>query len=267
MEKQANASHKGSQGGTSEWGELLDTTFVPPFSLKGWLFILAGLVSALIVGWVLFPMALYSSPPQPFNFSHVIHTDPDIGIEGETEEEVCLYCHAFREDGTFAGIPKLETCTMCHDDPDSTMGDTEDEKIFLKEYVAEDKEVPWLVYSRQPDCVYFSHIAHVTNGEIACGHCHGDHGKRDDMPVYKENRLTGYSIDIWGRNIAGYSDGIRPVTTDLKEADKDYVRTIQTEDGEKEVVIKMTRMKMDDCAECHTVHRQEQNNACFVCHK
>jgi cytochrome c553 len=26
-------------------------------------------------------------------------------------------------------------------------------------------------------------------------------------------------------------------------------------------------MKMDDCARCHTEKGQEQNNACFVCHK
>ena len=267
MENQANASKPGSKGGSNDWGELLNTTFVPPFSLKGWLFILAGLVPALIVGWVVFPMALYSSQQQPFNFSHAIHTNPDIGIEGETEAELCGNCHMFRDDGTFAGIPTLETCTMCHDDPEMTMGESEDEKIFLTEYVAEDKEVPWLAYSRQPECVYFSHAAHVFMGELSCRHCHGDHGTRDDMPVYKKNRLTGYSIDIWGRCIAGYSENIRPVAAGMDEADKDYVRTIQTEHGEEAFVIKMSRMKMDDCAECHTAHHQEQNNACFVCHK
>jgi cytochrome c553 len=183
-------------------------------------------------------MVLYSSQEQPFRFSHAVHTNPDIGIEGETEQELCGNCHEFRDDGTFAGIPKLETCTMCHDDPDAAE-DTEYEelKVFLRNYVAEDKEVPWLVYSRQPECVYFSHIAHVKMGEISCGTCHGDHGKSEELLVYKENRLTGYSIDIWGRNIAGYK--------------------VNTWD----------RMKMDDCAECHTEKGHENNNACFVCHK
>ncbi|HBF43095.1 MAG TPA: cytochrome C, partial [Desulfobacteraceae bacterium] len=51
------------------------------------------------------------------------------------------------------------------------------------------------------------------------------------------NRMTGYSINIWGRNIAGYKTN----TWD--------------------------RMKMDDCAECHTKTGHEENNACFVCHK
>jgi len=237
MEKNVNTSEKPAGSGSKNSGGLLDSTFLPPFSLKGWLFLLAGVVPSLIVGWILFPMVLYSSQQQPFNFSHAIHTNPDIGIEGETETEVCLYCHSFRDDGTFAGIPKLETCLMCHEDPESPYGDTEDEKIFLERYVAEGEEVPWLVYSRQPDCVYFSHIAHVKMGEVSCTTCHGHHGQSEELPVYKENRLTGYSIDIWGRNIAGYK--VNPWDS----------------------------MKMDDCAECHTETGHEENNACFVCHK
>lgn len=237
MENQANASDKPRQGASFERGGLFNSRFIPPFSLKGWLFFLAGVVPALVAGWVIFPMVLYSSQQQPFNFSHAVHTNPDIGISGETELEVCMYCHYFREDGTFAGIPKLDTCTMCHNDPEFPYGESEDERIFLEEYVAEGKEVPWLVYSKQPDCVYFSHIAHVKMGEIECRTCHGDHGGSGELKPYKENRLTGYSIDIWGRNIAGYK--------------------VNTWD----------RMKMDDCAECHTEMGHEENNACFVCHK
>jgi hypothetical protein len=94
-----------------------------------------------------------------------------------------------------------------------------------------------LVYSRQPVCVYFSHIAHVKMAEIECRTCHGDLGRGETLPVYKANRLTGYSIDIWGRRISG-----------LKKNSWD-------------------RMKMDDCAECHTDMGQEKNNACFTCHK
>ena len=55
------------------------------------------------------------------------------------------------------------------------------------------------------------------------------------MPVYKEKPADRLQHRTSGAgNIAGYSDGIRPpLRPDLKEADKDYVRTIQTEDGEK----------------------------------
>ncbi len=206
---------------------------------SGLIYFFAGLIPSLFIGWILFPIALYSSHQQPINYSHSLHLDPERvdGIEGDTDLEKCLFCHTFRDDGTFAGIPKLEKCMECHDDPESPLGDSPEEERFLKEFVADEKEIPWFSYSKQPDCVYFSHIAHVKMGEQGCQTCHGDHAKTDQLPVYKENRLTGYSINIWGKNIAGYKAN----TWD--------------------------RMKMDDCAECHSKKGHEENNACFVCHK
>ncbi len=206
---------------------------------KGGIFFLAGFVGALVLGWVIFPMLLYSKQPQPMDFNHRLHMDPErvFGIDGETDLEKCLYCHAFREDGSFTGIPKLEKCTECHDDPDGPLGESDAEQAFLTKYVAEEKEIPWLSYSRQPDCVYFSHIAHVKMGELSCQTCHGDHAQTETLPLYQKNRLTGYSINIWGKRISG-----------LKKNTWD-------------------RMKMDDCAQCHTEKGHEENNACFVCHK
>jgi hypothetical protein len=216
-----------------------ESTFLPPFTLEGWIFFLGGLIPALIVGWLLYPMVLYSKQPQPLNFSHAVHMNPEKvdGIEGDTDLEKCLFCHAFRDDGTFAGIPRIEKCMECHDDPETPLGEDPEEKKFLAQYVAEEKEIPWLSYSRQPDCVYFSHIAHVKMGNLDCRTCHGDHAKTDRLPPYEKNRLTGYSRNIWGKNIAGWK--------------------LNTWD----------RMKMDDCAECHTQKGHEENNACFVCHK
>lgn len=212
-------------------------------SLRAWLegggFFVAGFIGALVVGWVIFPMVLYSKQPQPMNFNHALHMNPEKvdGISGDTEVEKCLYCHGFYEDGTFKGIPRLSSCTECHEDPGSPLGKSEDEKQFLEEYVAKNKEIPWLPYYRQPDCVYFSHIAHVKMGKLDCKVCHGDHGKTSVLPEYEANRLTGYSRNIWGKRISG----LKTNTWD--------------------------RMKMDDCAECHSKMGHEQNNACFVCHK
>ena len=98
-------------------------------------------VGVLFVGWIIFPMVLYSSNTQPV----------ELGIDASTKLETCLYCHEFREDGSFAGIPKLTKCMECHDDPESPMTETKSEEILLKDYVAEGKEIPWLSYSRQPD--------------------------------------------------------------------------------------------------------------------
>jgi hypothetical protein len=204
---------------------------------SGLAYFLAGLVPALVVGWLLFPMALYSCQPQPLQFSHAVHLNPDNGIEGNTEIEKCMTCHGFRADGTFTGVPALEACTQCHEDPDSPKGKDPEEERFLKEYVAKQKEIPWRIYSRQPDCVYFSHIAHVKMGNLDCRTCHGDHGRGEKLPPYQENRLTGYSRNIWGMNIAGYKSN------------------------------PWDRVKMDDCAECHKRSGHPENNACFVCHK
>ena len=113
-----------------------------PFQ-SGLVYILAGLIPALILGWIIFPVVLYSKQQQPINFNHALHLDPDMGIiEEDTEVEKCLYCHSFRDDGTFEGIPKLEKCMECHDDPESPMGEGENEKKFLEEYVANEAEIP-----------------------------------------------------------------------------------------------------------------------------
>ena len=206
---------------------------------RGVLFLLIGFVAALIVGWVVFPMALYSSQPQPMQFNHALHMDPAVvvGIEGETQGNRCLFCHEFGSDGTFHGIPALETCTACHADPRAPLGDSPEERRFMDEYVALGKEIPWLSYYSQPDCVYFSHVAHVKMGEMECSVCHGGHGFSESLPEYRANRLTGYSINIWGERISGRKEN----TWD--------------------------RMKMSDCADCHTRKGLEHNNACFVCHK
>jgi len=226
------------------------------------LFFILGIAASLVIGWVIFPKLLYSTKPQPFNFNHALHN---------REVGECESCHFFREDGTFSGVPTLAQCTDCHAD---VVGESEDEAIFVQQYVAKGREVPWHVYSRQPDCVFFSHSAHVITAKMSCETCHGDIGTSTSLKPYQENRITGYSRDIWGHNIAGFK--------------------AHTYD----------RMKMDDCAECHEQavgsvaqaeatgvvgrhFRQEiapaiypfdrqaargssvqtQRDACFVCHK
>lgn len=202
----------------------------------GWVFFLLGFLGALFIGWVIFPMVLYSSQPQPLNFNHALHMSDEVGIEGNTRVQKCEYCHGFRSDGTFVGIPKLSKCEECHE-AGSPLGNSKEEAIFLKKYVATGTQVPWLSYYKQPECVYFSHIAHVKMGHMTCQPCHGDFGKLAKLPLYEKNRLTGYSIYIWGKNISGYE-----------------------KNG-------WDSMKMSDCANCHTKTGHEEDNACFVCHK
>ena len=196
------------------------------------LFFIIGLVASLVLGWVIFPQLLYSKKEQPVDFNHALHN--------ELVEDSCESCHFFREDGTYSGVPKLAQCVDCHEEVN---GEDPEEEKFVTQYVAKGREVPWLVYARQPDCVFFSHIAHVKMGQMDCVTCHGHIGESESLKVYEENRITGYSRDIWGKNIAG-----------IKWNSWD-------------------RMKMDDCAECHKKDNvnlssvQTGRGGCFVCHK
>ena len=195
------------------------------------LFFILGLAASLVVGWVIFPQLLYSSKEQPIHYNHAKHN--------ELVEDGCESCHYFREDGTFSGVPKLAQCIDCHEEVN---GESPEEEKFVTQYVQKGREVPWLVYSRQPDCVFFSHVAHVKMGKMDCVTCHGNIGESESLKTFQANRISGYSRDIWGYNIAG-----------IKRNSWD-------------------RMKMDDCSECHQQKNVNQNSVqtlkggCFVCH-
>jgi len=196
------------------------------------LFFIFGLVVSLIVGWIIFPKLLYSQKRQPIDFNHVLHM--------ELVDDDCESCHFFREDGSYSGAPKLAQCIDCHED---VQGESPEEEKFVTEYVAKQREVPWLIYSKQPDCVFFSHVAHVKTANMDCVTCHGPIGESETLRVYEQNRISGYSRDIWGKNIAGFKRN------------------------------SWDRMKMDDCADCHRKNNVNQGSVqtlrggCFVCHK
>jgi hypothetical protein len=177
----------------------------------------------LFICWVVFPQLLYSEKQQPIDFNHKLHVE---------EMGECEGCHFFRDDGSYSGIPPLSNCVECHEE---AVGEHPEEAKLISEYVEPGKEIPWLVYAGQPDCVFFSHAAHVKMGELECMTCHGPIGESENTRPYQYNRLTKYSRDIWGWNIAG-----------LKKNSWD-------------------RMKMDDCGKCHDEHGE--NKTCFVCHK
>lgn len=102
----------------------------------GGIIFLAGFVLALIVGWVVFPNLLFSEKLQPLQFSHVSHQDSS-----------CEDCHAFRPDGSYAGIPNINNCKECHESP---MGSSEDERKLVEDYIQNDREIPWRIYPGNP---------------------------------------------------------------------------------------------------------------------
>ncbi|HSO63269.1 MAG TPA: menaquinone reductase multiheme cytochrome c subunit QrcA [Desulfobacterales bacterium] len=196
------------------------------------LFFILGLVASLVIGWIFFPPLVYSTKRQPVDFNHVKHM--------ELVSDGCESCHFFRPDGTYSGVPQLAQCIQCHEEPN---GEDPEEVKFVEEFVKKGREVPWLVYSRQPACVFFSHAAHVKMAQMDCVICHGHIGESENLRPYQENRISGYSRDIWGKNPLG-----------LRRNSWD-------------------RMKMDVCAECHAGAHvnpgsvQTQKDGCFVCHK
>jgi hypothetical protein len=186
---------------------------------------LAGFASVLGAGWYGFPRVLYEQRTQPVRFSHGTHTGESAGLK-------CEDCHSVREDGRFTGIPAIAKCAECHA---AAVGSSEDEKRMIRDFIEPNREIPWLVYSRQPANVQFPHAVHLKLGKLKCERCHGDHGKTDRLRPFERNRISGYSRDIWGRSISRFS--------------------LAANEG----------MKMSDCERCH--REQGVSDSCLACHK
>jgi hypothetical protein len=144
----------------------------------------------------------------------------------------CEDCHGFAPDGRFAGIPPVAKCAECHQEP---LGASAQEKALVDQYVRPGREIPWLVYAREPDNVFFSHASHVKLGQLACEKCHGPHAATQSLRPLERNRITGYGRDVWGGHIARVNR--------------------KPWEGKK----------MSDCSACHTERRRPQS--CLDCHK
>ena len=159
----------------------------------GWGAFVVGLVVALILGWWVLPNLMKVTKEQPIAFSHV----ELVQKQGMT----CVDCHFVRADGTFSGAPTTAECAVCHS---TVQGNHPEEARFVNDYVKTGREIKneWLIYQKQPDNVFFSHALHFgpladLKGpkEIAayCNTCHLNVAETDVPPVYRENRLSGYS--------------------------------------------------------------------------
>jgi menaquinone reductase, multiheme cytochrome c subunit len=194
--------------------------------LRGFAPFAVGVIVALAGGWVAFPRVLYRQIEQPAQFSHKVHVGEAVGLS-------CEDCHYLEADGRFSGIPPLENCAGCHSE---VIGETAAEKHLVEEYVSKGREIPWLVYSRQPENARFAHAPHVKLAGIECERCHGPHGESHVLRPLEQNRLSTYSRDVEGYRLA-------------------RLRIDEHEKG----------MKMDVCSRCHRERGVEQS--CLTCHK
>lgn len=184
-----------------------------------------GVAAAMLAGWIAFPHALYVQKHQPLDFLHKTHAEKS-GIAD------CGECHTIREDGTFAGLPAMDKCAGCHSEK---IGESKAEATLVENYIKPGHDTQWLVYSRQPANVWFSHAIHVKRAGLSCAECHATYGESDQVRMYELNRISGYSRDIWGHSMSR-----------LRRAPHDG-------------------MKMSDCEACH--QRRSVEVGCLGCHE
>jgi hypothetical protein len=109
------------------------------------------------------------------SFSHFVHT--------KQHNIKCMICHKGINTQMRAGIPNIETCSVCHAD---IINPNSKEEKKINEFVTSNKLIAWQNYYRVPDYVYFSHRRHVKLGNLDCKLCHGD------MTEQKTKVLTNF---------------------------------------------------------------------------
>ncbi len=112
------------------------------------------------------------APERTIDISHALHAKFDVD---------CVTCHVGVETGASAGVPSIEICGGCHDDPADSISRSANGKRVL-DLVARKEEPVWTKLYALPDHVVFSHRRHVGIAKIACDACHGDIGASTTLP-------------------------------------------------------------------------------------
>jgi len=199
--------------------------FTAPGGKHGKAMFFAGLAAMLAFGWIVFPYIIYKSVDQPVQFSHMTHTGDNVAL-------TCDSCHTFSADGRFVGIPTIDKCATCHS---QSKGVSDDEEKMIANYIKPHREIPWVIYSKQPQNVFFSHATHVKLGGMDCQTCHFGRIYTRDLKPALISRISGYSLDVFGKNLIN-----APYTPSRG-------------------------MRMDDCSNCH--HERGVKESCIDCHK
>lgn len=121
---------------------------------------------------------------QPILFNHQAHV-----VEAEIG---CETCHEYYSSGSHSGLPMLETCLGCHEEPMTES----DEELKIGKLAEEGVEDPFRKLFRLADHTYYSHRIHVEVAKIECEVCHGGIARTTTPPERPMIRMTmAFCID------------------------------------------------------------------------
>jgi len=106
---------------------------------------------------------------QPIQFNHRKHIDA--GLQ-------CEMCHERVSSSPWAGLPQVDLCITCHEQPITESR----EEAKIRDFAQRKEAVPWKQVNQLPTHVYFSHRTHAASKQIACAVCHGDMEKASAPP-------------------------------------------------------------------------------------
>jgi len=107
---------------------------------------------------------------QPVAFNHLVHVEEQ-GLD-------CVDCHLGAESEIHSGLPDVETCAMCHEEPQGEGA----EEARLVQLLAAGEPLAWGRIFRQPPHVFFSHRRHTSVAELDCTVCHDSIGSSTQPP-------------------------------------------------------------------------------------
>jgi hypothetical protein len=121
--------------------------------------VVTGAAGGFVSGRILFRPS--PNVTQPIAFNHQLHT--------AELEMTCDVCHEFYASSEHSGLPSLELCMDCHEEP---LTESPEEQKIQDLFGAGQNDVFRKLF-KMPDHVFYSHRRHAGIGEIPCETCHG----------------------------------------------------------------------------------------------
>jgi hypothetical protein len=116
---------------------------------------------------------------QPIAFNHRLHS----------EVLDCETCHEGFNDAAHAGLPGLEICMMCHEEPQTDL--LEEQKV--RDLAAAGEDLVFQKLFTLPDNVFYTHRRHVGIAGLECEACHGSIAETETPP---ETPLVSVNMDF-----------------------------------------------------------------------